>query len=117
MVYTDRPTRQRENDVLSEKEYSMKRSNISFDDEHSMMSGSQSRCMETMGDLTNSLSEAYHKINELTSKVQELEGERPREIEKQAVREQVKEVKEVKDEGNGGRPRASGNFLNSFFRK
>ena len=54
---------------------SLKRSQLSFDgeDRQSMLSKSQSRYMETMGELTSSLAEAYHKINELSEKVEELE--------------------------------------------
>jgi hypothetical protein len=67
MVYTDRP-KGKQSDVLSDHEYSLRRSQISLDgdDRQSLLSNTQSRYMETMGELTSELAEAYHKINELT---------------------------------------------------
>ena len=59
LILTDRPTKGQGVDRFSDRE-------ASVDDRESYLSNSQSRCMETMGELTASLAEAYQKINELT---------------------------------------------------
>ena len=93
----------------------MRKSHLSFDENqecHSIVSNSQSRHMETMGELTASLAEAYHKINELTEKVGELENENAR-IEKK-LKEREREGKKDEKQEVGGQGK---NYFTSFFRK
>jgi hypothetical protein len=53
MVYTDRPAKQKDGDNRSEHEVRMRGSQLSFDDERSMVSNTQSHYIETMTDLTS----------------------------------------------------------------